>query len=149
MLTLLEAARETGRTKPAILKAIKRGSISATKNDAGEWQIDAAELFRVYPQVNARGETADRPLSNTETLVELAVAQERLARIEAERDRERRQLEETIADLRADRDHWRQQATALLTDQGGRGPRGGEHEARAPTGGYWRSLWAALGGRRG
>jgi hypothetical protein len=36
--------------------------------------------------------------------------------LEAERERERALLQETIADLREDRDKWRQQATALLED---------------------------------
>src|SRR4051812_39259154 len=32
----------------AIIRAIKRGTISASKDIHGEWTIDAAELFRVY-----------------------------------------------------------------------------------------------------
>ena len=48
MLTLAEAAKETGLTKPAILKAIQKGRVSATKDDKGQWLIDPAELFRVY-----------------------------------------------------------------------------------------------------
>ena len=40
----------------------------------------------------------------------------RLEILEAERERERALLQETIADLREDRDKWRQQATALLED---------------------------------
>ena len=39
-----------------------------------------------------------------------------LETLEAERERERALLQETIADLREDRDKWRQQATALLED---------------------------------
>jgi hypothetical protein len=48
MLTLAQAAKETGLTKPAIFKAIKSGKISASKDDRGQWMIDPAELFRVY-----------------------------------------------------------------------------------------------------
>lgn len=49
MLTLGEAAREVGKTKPAIANAIKAGRISATRDDKGQYQIDPAELFRAYP----------------------------------------------------------------------------------------------------
>ncbi|HRW57963.1 MAG TPA: hypothetical protein P5185_09415, partial [Oscillospiraceae bacterium] len=49
MYSLKEAATQTGRGKPAILKAIQKGRISAKKNELGEWQIDPAELHRVYP----------------------------------------------------------------------------------------------------
>ena len=49
MLTLAEAAKETGLTKPAILKAIQKGRVSATKDDKGQWLIDPAELFQFIP----------------------------------------------------------------------------------------------------
>jgi hypothetical protein len=49
MLTLGQAAKETGLSKTAISRAIKSGRLSAIKNEQGEYQIDPAELFRVYP----------------------------------------------------------------------------------------------------
>jgi excisionase family DNA binding protein len=58
MLTLAEAARETGLTKPAIFKSIQKGKISATKDEKGQWLIDPAELFRVYAPA-AKKETAE------------------------------------------------------------------------------------------
>jgi hypothetical protein len=51
LYTLGKAAEAVGRGKPAILKAIRSGRISAKKNDQGEWDIDPAELHRVYPPV--------------------------------------------------------------------------------------------------
>jgi hypothetical protein len=51
-LTLKQAANETGKTKQGIQQAIKNGRISAGKDSKGEWEIDPAELFRVYPPVN-------------------------------------------------------------------------------------------------
>lgn len=48
-ISLLEAAESVGMTKAGIRKAIGKGKISAKKNENGEWQIDPAELFRVYP----------------------------------------------------------------------------------------------------
>ena len=47
--TLAQAGKAAGRTRQAILSAIKKGTISAAKNGRGEWEIDASELHRVYP----------------------------------------------------------------------------------------------------
>jgi hypothetical protein len=49
MFTLGQAAKETGLSKTAISRAVKSGRLSATRSDQGEYQIDPAELFRVYP----------------------------------------------------------------------------------------------------
>ena len=51
--TLGDAARATGKSKPTIAKAIKRGQISAIKADDGSYQIDPAELHRVYPMASS------------------------------------------------------------------------------------------------
>lgn len=52
MLTLTEAAKEVGLSRPAIFNAIKRGRLSATKDAQGRFIIDPAELFRVYKPIN-------------------------------------------------------------------------------------------------
>ena len=114
-LTLGQAAKSAGKTKPTILNAIKKGRISAKKNDAREWQIDPAELHRVYPPVSSnsskedetlRRETPSNANDNKVLADKLKVAEERIAALEADKE-----------DLRQDRDEWRRQATALLTDQ--------------------------------
>jgi hypothetical protein len=51
MHTLGTAAKATGLNKSTVLRAIKSGKVSAAKNEHGEWQIDPAELHRVYPPV--------------------------------------------------------------------------------------------------
>lgn len=50
MFTLGTAAKATGKSKSTILRAIKSGRMSATKNAAklNEYNIDPAELFRVF-----------------------------------------------------------------------------------------------------
>ena len=48
-LSLREAAEHTGVSKSTIFRAIKAGRMSAPRNDDGEFLIDPAELFRVYP----------------------------------------------------------------------------------------------------
>ena len=106
--TLGQAAKATGKQKSTILEAIRNGRISATKNDLGRYQIDPAELHRVYPPIvqTEREETQTNPYK-TELL------EEKIKFLE----RELARLERQEADLREDRDHWRKQATALLTDQ--------------------------------
>jgi len=47
--SLKQAGEATGRSKPSILRAIQTGKISAKKNEMREWEIDPAELHRVYP----------------------------------------------------------------------------------------------------
>ena len=50
LYTLCQAAKACGKNKATILYAIKKGKLSATRNERAEWQIDPAELSRVYPK---------------------------------------------------------------------------------------------------
>ena len=67
-LTLGQAEREVGVTKSTISRAIKDGRLSATRNELGHYQIDPAELFRVYPPSMQQAErnTTQQPLRNTD-----------------------------------------------------------------------------------
>ena len=134
--SLKQAADATGRTKPSILRAIQTGKISAKKNEMGEWEIDPAELHRVYPPVAlsvTRTVTPDAE-ETVELLLlrqELTAQAERLMALQEERERERRQLTERITELRdqlakseEERREKDRQLTALLTDQSARGERG-------------------------
>ena len=111
--TLGTAAKATGKAKSTILRAVKSGAISATKAHDGSYEIEPSELHRVFERNGAQ-----QPISNdTQPHEEQgATLRFRLEILEAERERERALLQETIADLREDRDKWRQQATALLED---------------------------------
>ncbi len=55
-----EAASATGLNTTTITRAIKRGRISATKSDTGAWQIDPAELHRVFPPLAGKALPQDR-----------------------------------------------------------------------------------------
>ena len=44
-----KAAEAAGLAKSTITKAISSGKLSAVKNANGAWEIDAAELHRVFP----------------------------------------------------------------------------------------------------
>src|SRR3954464_9131171 len=53
--TLSQAAKATGKSKSSISRAIDTGRLSATRN-GGLFEIDAAELHRVFPlKVDANG----------------------------------------------------------------------------------------------
>src|SRR4051794_2316972 len=143
--SLKQAGEATGRTKPTILRAIKTGKISAKKNERGEWEIEPAELHRVYPPVTegiTRTDTPDNEESAVELLLlreALAAREEKLASLQQDRDRERGQLTERIAELKdqlvqseQERREKDRQLTALLTDQQGRQE---QTEDEAPRGG--------------
>ena len=49
MLSLSEAAKTAGVSKSTIWRACKAGRVSFKRTDTGEFQIDAAELHRVFP----------------------------------------------------------------------------------------------------
>jgi uncharacterized coiled-coil protein SlyX len=110
MLTLKEASDAVRLTKPALLKAIQKGRLSATRSDNGEWQIDPAELFRVYAP--AKTETGNLPETGLQKEID---ALQRELHLKEDWINE---LKAQIADLRTDRDHWREQARiVLLTHQ--------------------------------
>lgn len=116
-LSLREAAEQCGVSKSTVFRAIRAGRLSAPRNDLGEFEIDPAELFRVYPpktaesdacadarDVPAHAEThsAGREAPDPDT-VELRI---RNAALEAEL----RGLREMAEELRRARDQWQQQA---------------------------------------
>ena len=110
-LSAREAAEQVGLTKQAIIKAIRKGTISAEKDLSGEWRIDPAELFRVYQPTLKVDTNHQQPV----TIVDHGSQRE-----VAFRDEKIALLEDQLADLREDRDRWRaqaEQATRLLTDQ--------------------------------
>jgi hypothetical protein len=136
-LNLNEAAKICHKSKSTVLEAIRNGRLSAIRNDKNEWQIDPAELFRVYPykienekteQPNSekteqenRNRTAKKPQSNNENLKEILEIERAERKVEQfERERERKQLEETIAKLwqrlEAEAEE-RQKLTKLITHQ--------------------------------
>lgn len=112
--SLKQAAEAAGKGKPAILKAIQSGKISAAKNANGEWQIEPAELHRVYPPASdgTGSETGSKEPeetignSNGTSLLrqEVQFLREKLGNLERMTETERRQLSDQIEDLRGERD---------------------------------------------
>jgi excisionase family DNA binding protein len=124
VLTLLEAARRVGVTKGAILKAIRRGKLSASKDKQGQWRIDPAELSRAYdlspppaplPADTGAPDVRER-MARAEAMVEVLERQVGdLQRRLDEAERERRELQG--------------KALALIEDQRNRNPS------------WWRRWW--------
>ena len=97
-LTLGTASQATGRAKSTILRTIKSGRISATRAETGEWSIDPAELFRVFPALAIPGATPQPAQTERD-----ATPAER----DATTDALVAELRVTIAQLRRDCDYWR------------------------------------------
>ena len=128
-LTLGQAAKEVGRSKPTLLNAINKGRISAKKGETGAWEIDPAELFRVYDRVEpSNGEEASES-SAPETPSPAPLEEGKAAALEAEvkglkdvLDQMRERLSDKdreLDDARKVRDDLMAQVrsqTALLTD---------------------------------
>ena len=53
MYSIATAAAAVGRNKTAILRAINAGKISAAHDENGDWQINPAELRRIYPPLRS------------------------------------------------------------------------------------------------
>ena len=92
MYNLATAAAAAGINKSTVLRHIKAGKISATRDDAGGWQIDPAEFHRLFPPLKIA--TADPTPSQRDATTDQLVAE----------------LRTVISDLRQDRDHWRTEA---------------------------------------
>ena len=96
-----QAAKATGKSIPTITRAIKKGMISASPKSGGGYEIDPAELHRVFPAVTPVSAVTVTELGR-ETPIAPNVLQDKV-----------KMLEEALADVRDDRDHWRQQAERL------------------------------------
>lgn len=111
--TLGTAAKATGKAKSTILRAIKSGVISAQKAHDGSYEIEPSELHRVFDLNGAQTtqSNATQPPEENSAILQL-----QLNIIEAERQRERQQMQDTIDDLRKRLDNAEGRVTALLAD---------------------------------
>ena len=116
MYTLGEAARASGKSKSTIAKAVKSGRISAARGIGGDYQIDPAELHRVYPATGGPNGAGARFDTGALDGVPDRGPPGELAKWRALAE----EREETIRDLRQRLDvseDERRRVTRLLTDQ--------------------------------
>ncbi len=144
-MTLSEAAAWAGKGRPAILKALQKGTIAGRKDEGGQWRIDPAELARVYKSGTTQDRSRVVPDSTLDITQEIAG-----------KDRELALLREMLAEVRGERDdRWREQAetqTRLLTHQQQPAPATPPSQALAaplaPTPRGWRAKlagWIGIG----
>ena len=86
--SLVEAATACGINRSTVLRAIKAGKISASKDEQGEWRIEAVELHRVCLRVQTHEAHSEQAHQDAE-------------------------LRTTLADMRRDRDERREPAQRL------------------------------------
>ena len=127
-------------SKTSILRSIRAGRISGTKDEFGQWCIEPCELHRVYPVltdvtegtgVEERAVIGDDIGVLAEATVRAALAEARLSDLKA-------MLEEMrggVEDLKRDRDEWRTQAMRLTLPKP-------EAQSPAPMA-WWRRLRTA------
>lgn len=97
MLTLGQAAIETGMAKSAISRAIKSGRLSARKKENGSFEIDPAELFRVYPPASSSNGSEQRQEERSATPNETnGLQREVVEEIKGERDNLREERERLL-----------------------------------------------------
>jgi hypothetical protein len=100
-LSLGQAAKEASVSKATISKALSSGRLSYVSKSSSGYQIDPAELFRVFPPKPLPTVASER----SETTVETA---------KSDSDRvELQLLRERVEELQRDRDAWREQAQRL------------------------------------
>ncbi len=100
-MSLGQAAKEAGLSKATISKALKTGRLSYVSKSTAGYEIDPAELFRVFPP---------KPLSTVES--ERSQTPVETGKSQADRF-ELQLLRERVEDLQRDRDAWREQAQRL------------------------------------
>lgn len=118
--SLSQAAKETGKGKSSIHRAIKSGRLSAQRHEDGTYSIEAAELFRAFPPALTEPVPVQAPEPHQKPPATSSVAEEvlrvRVEMLTTQLERE----QETVADLRARLDAEaaeRRRLTALLTYQ--------------------------------
>jgi hypothetical protein len=61
MYSIAAAAAATGLSETTVLRAIQAGRISGTKNEINEWQVDPADLHRLYSPEVTRSDSGSAP----------------------------------------------------------------------------------------
>ena len=103
-----QAAKEAGVSKTTISKALQSGRLSYIEKTSAGYSIDPAELFRVFP----KSSTLHSKVNDTEHPVNGL----KLAKIEAERDALKKQVEDlrhSLGRAEENADQWRDQAQRL------------------------------------
>ena len=93
MYNLATAAAAAGINKSTVLRHIKAGKVSATRDANGGWCIDPAEFHRTFPPLVTAG-SEQPPKQQQDATADAMVSL----------------LREQLADMRQQRDHWQTEA---------------------------------------
>ena len=135
--TLGTAAKATGKSKPTIHRAIKSGKISATRKEDGSYEIDPAELHRVFDLVTDNSndtesmKQSETPDSDAMLQGQIEIFRELLKQVEGERDDLRRRLDEEIVERRKSAEEIRRLTFMLMPP-----------EAETPKKGFFKKLFS-------
>jgi len=133
-----QAAKATGKSVPTITRAIKKGAITAVKLDGGGYEIEPAELHRVFPAVtpdsdmkgNALGrETPILPPENSGLELLVKTLQEQLSDLREQRDA-----------WQAEAGKWQEQAGVAMRLLPAPAPESASAGQGKPVGGLWARL---------
>ena len=132
-LSLNKAAKYAGVAKSTILEALRTDDLnkklSGEQNAKGHWEIDPAELDRVFPKtgsdqsrelVEIHQSTPEKTSSDSVLAVEVKMLREQIDKMDTMHQRERDILSGQIDDLKTEaerRSAEHMQALAVLTDQ--------------------------------
>jgi excisionase family DNA binding protein len=119
-LSLSQAAKETGTSKPTLSRWVAKGRVSAERQQDGSYLIDASELDRIKSFMRNGNGSGNPPMKQSETPQESSVLQremdvlrERIADKDGVINDLRRRLDEETEERRMTQ----AKLTALLTDQ--------------------------------
>jgi TolA-binding protein len=109
MLTLAEASRLTGMNRSSILRAIKRGALTGTKDHNDVWHVDGAELARVFTVTLPNTQPAPQD-AHPDALAayKLGLLEERIAELKERLEEMRQECHRA----RAGEDAWKAQCEA-------------------------------------
>ena len=104
-LSLREAVKHFDVSRPTLQKALKGGKVSGVQDGKGQWQVDAAELARVYRARSEHGGKAeshypDKLSTENRALPGNDDAEISALRAELEQERIRRAAAEALAEER-------------------------------------------------
>ena len=127
-ISVREAVKHYQVSRPTLMKHLKDGKISGSKDGQGTWAIDQSELTRVYKSRASIDSVDQSSLATSNSSVNSSENSLLQVKLDA--------ALETIERLEADKADWKQQAQSLARlmppDGAGKGPR--------------RSLWSRITG---
>src|SRR3954464_3738036 len=118
-LGLREAAQQVGLHRSSLFRAIRAGRLSAERTDGGDYLIDPAELFRVYPPRAERAQQSAQACPEQDAQpaeTDVTGLRVRIATLEGQvgtLSAELRAVRELADILRQECDRWHSQAERL------------------------------------